>query len=299
MHYYQSQFVSNIKDIYGKIGEEWLEQLPIIIEQFERDWEISIVAVAPNLTYSFVATVRLEDSSQGILKIAPCSSRSDAEIEWYRLQKFATPKLYDANPSMGAILMEKLVPGDSVKNLVVQKNDDVATKAICTTIKNLGELRIADNRFKHVSDLKSSLNILDNRVEKKLLDKAKDLLKDLTSDRSDDALLHGDLHHDNILSTKDSWKAIDPHGYVGPKAFEVGAMLRNPWDCFPKDTSLEKVIKRRRDILCAELPYNSWEIDGWLYVYTMIATGWSFENHKEIPDVHMAIINILGQLIKI
>ena len=41
-------------------------------------------------------------------------------------------------------------------------------------------------------------------------------------------LIHGDLHHYNILLSKDSWLAIDPKGVIGPAAYEVGPLLMNP-----------------------------------------------------------------------
>src|SRR5438067_1309862 len=42
-------------------------------------------------------------------------------------------------------------------------------------------------------------------------------------------LLHGDLHHENILAAaRQPWLAIDPKGVVGEPAYEAGALLRNP-----------------------------------------------------------------------
>ena len=294
MYQYSSQFVTNIKDIHGKTGKKWLKELPNLIKQLEASWDIKLVSPVSNLTYSFVTTVELKTNSLGILKIIPPSDRSDAEIEWYRLQTQSTPRLYNADQKRGALLIENLTPGKSVKHFVIEGRDNEATGIICDVIKNFDTLRIKDNpHFKHVSDLKNSLKILDGKIDKTLLDKAKNLLKDLTKDRSRDVLLHGDLHHDNILSSGSTWKAIDPHGYIGPKSFEVGAMLRNPYDYFPTDASLEKIIARRREILCKKLPFETWEIDGWLYVYTLIATGWSVENHDEIPSAHIEIIKVL------
>ena len=42
-------------------------------------------------------------------------------------------------------------------------------------------------------------------------------------------LLHGDLHHYNILAAGGGrWLAIDPKGVVGEPAFEVVALMHNP-----------------------------------------------------------------------
>ena len=41
--------------------------------------------------------------------------------------------------------------------------------------------------------------------------------------------LHGDLHHGNILRGDDGvWRAIDPHGLIGDRAYEVANVFGNP-----------------------------------------------------------------------
>jgi len=39
-------------------------------------------------------------------------------------------------------------------------------------------------------------------------------------------ILHNDLHHKNILKTKEGWKAIDPHGVIGAKVMETSQFIR-------------------------------------------------------------------------
>ena len=54
----------------------------------------------------------------------------------------------------------------------------------------------------------------------------------LLDERRDPRLLHGDLHHGNVLDFGDAatarWKAIDPKGLVGDRAFDYANMLCNP-----------------------------------------------------------------------
>ena len=40
--------------------------------------------------------------------------------------------------------------------------------------------------------------------------------------------LHGDLHHDNLLSSPRGWLAIDPKGVLGDPAFDAANMFYNP-----------------------------------------------------------------------
>jgi streptomycin 6-kinase len=49
--------------------------------------------------------------------------------------------------------------------------------------------------------------------------------------------LHGDLHHENIISHEGTvWRAIDPHGLIGDPAYDAANFFGNPLD--------------RRDITC-------------------------------------------------
>ena len=69
----------------------------------------------------------------------------------------------------------------------------------------------------------------DERIPSSLLDPAQRIYADLCATQREPALLHGDLHHYNVLSDRTrGWCAIDPKGVVGELEYELGAALRNP-----------------------------------------------------------------------
>jgi len=53
---------------------------------------------------------------------------------------------------------------------------------------------------------------------------------ELLSDWRDIAVLHGDLHHDNVLDfgPERSWLAIDPKGLIGERGFDFASLFLNP-----------------------------------------------------------------------
>jgi streptomycin 6-kinase len=57
---------------------------------------------------------------------------------------------------------------------------------------------------------------------------AADLAERLLSDQHDPKPLHGDIHHDNILSGPRGWLAIDPKGLFGDPAYDTANMFQNP-----------------------------------------------------------------------
>lgn len=60
------------------------------------------------------------------------------------------------------------------------------------------------------------------------VDRAEIEYDDLRARYPDNWLLHGDLHHENILLDGErGWLAIDPKGVIGPKPMECGRFLHN------------------------------------------------------------------------
>src|SRR6266567_3540278 len=56
-------------------------------------------------------------------------------------------------------------------------------------------------------------------------------------------LVHGDLHHDNVLSSaRAGWLAIDPKGVAAEPAYETAAMLRNPRSKLQQHPELEQIL---------------------------------------------------------
>ena len=55
------------------------------------------------------------------------------------------------------------------------------------------------------------------------------LVDDLLADPRDLAVLHGDIHHRNVLDAGDDrWVAIDPKGLYGERTFDYVNIFRNP-----------------------------------------------------------------------
>ena len=283
---------NNIIDIYGENGRRWLKNLSAVKSSLAIDWNFEEISPYENLTYSYVCKVKIKEKN-AVLKITPPSPRTAREIEWYLFQQGeGTPKLLANSVGKGALLLEQIKPATTAKSLVIAGKDFEATVAITQAMNGLNHKKSASNQFPHVRDFTKNLTDLKGHVPKKLLAYAIKRLDLLTQDKAADVVLHGDLHHDNILNHQGAWVAIDPHGYIGPRGFEVGAMMRNPYDCFPSG-NLYDVINSRIDVLEHKLQLPRQEIVDWSLIYTLIATSWSLRDHSEIPLVHIEIAEIL------
>jgi streptomycin 6-kinase len=112
-----------------------------------------------------------------------------------------------------------------------------------------------------------------------LVDRAEGLFRDLLASMETPVLLHGDLHHFNILSHGDDWVAIDPQGVVGESAYEVGALLRNPMPEMMKWSDLKQRLHRRIDPLSDRLQIDRKRVLGWGLAQAVLSGWWSYEDH--------------------
>lgn len=290
-------FLSNVHDIYGQIGDAWMKDIDQRIEYMATLWEFRFLKPMPHLSYNFVGLVEMKTSSKrAILKMAPETGSLISEMKWLQCIEKGVPEIYKFDESLNAYLMEYLEPGESLKTLLRAGDDDGATRIICQTIRTIGIQHKNDYAFRHLSDLAKKLPILSGNFDEKLLTQAQDLFHELTIDRKHDILLHGDLHHDNILSNGPGWKVIDPHGYVGDPCAEVGAMIRNATECLPNPRSLSIIIERRLKVLAEELPFDPKRIKAWCYCMTVLSCAWSFEDHGEVPEWVFEIVNIINKI---
>lgn len=109
-------------------------------------------------------------------------------------------------------------------------------------------------------------------------------------------LVHGDLHHDNVLnSNRDSWLAIDPKGIAAEPAYETGAMIRNPYDKMSRQPDLKSTLSRRIAILSEELGFDRQRILQWGFAQTVLSAVWNVESAKG-PEHAVMIAQVLDSL---
>jgi len=299
-----STFVKNIYDAYPGSAKHWFDCLPVLIKELESLWNFELIRPIENLSYSFVAFVRLghlnEDSvnQTAVLKLTPEGGPIHQEVAWLQAFSSGVPKVLQYDQKNNAFLMERLQPGNTLKAMVQEGKDDQATRVICSLIRQLQshQNNVTTSQFKHLADLQISLPLLKSKCDARFLTKAQGLFRELTTDHTHDVLLHGDLHHDNILSSTAGWKMIDPHGYVGDPVAEVGTMIRNPIDCFPKNDSLKKIVEKRLRILAEELPFDFQKIRAWAFCMTVLSAAWTVEGTGHPLPIELEVAAAIDQL---
>ncbi len=92
-------------------------------------------------------------------------------------------------------------------------------------------------------------------------------------------LIHGDFHHQNILSSeRDGWLTIDTKGVIGSPAYDVVVYLYNPAE-FLVRAGVQKLTERRIEIFSEELGMSKRKIIDWGISQAILASIWMLEDH--------------------
>jgi streptomycin 6-kinase len=83
-------------------------------------------------------------------------------------------------------------------------------------------------------------------------------------------VLHQDFHGGNVLSSeRDEWLAIDPQPLVGEREFDAASLLRDRPDELFADSHARRRLRRRLDLVSAELGLDRERIRGWGVVHAL------------------------------
>jgi streptomycin 6-kinase len=176
-----------------------------------------------------------------------------------------------------ALVLERVLPGTPLVSVSVA-DDDEATRIAAGVMRRLwrpppaGFPTVADwgegfarHRAAHDGGSGSLDPVLFGRAER--------LFGELCASQAAPVLLHGDLHHFNVLRGAD-WLAIDPKGVVGEPCYEPGALLRNPYPDVPS----REGTARRLDVLASELGFPRERLREWAFAQAVLSAVWHVED---------------------
>lgn len=197
----------------------------------------------------------------------------------------ACVRLLDDDRERGALLLERVRPGTT---LIAIEDDGERTRIAARVMGRLWRPAPGAHRFPTVERWAAGLARLRARFDggtgplpPDLVDTAERLFVELIDSMGEPVLLHGDLHHENILcSEREEWLAIDPKGLVGEPAYEVGALLRNPlpWLFEQSRPRPAELTARRASVLAEALGFDRERILRWGFAQAVLSAWWCIED---------------------
>ena len=195
----------------GEEGRAWLDGLPALVEELARDWELELGDELVGGVLAFVCAV----DGERVLKVAGPWDRPAAEIEALRhWDGRAAPRLLCADPDRGALLLERIRPGERATNATA---DEVARVLAALHVEPPPMRSLADVARRRVERA-----LMQGRARAEAAERAHATIAELERDAPRPVLLHGDLDDRNLLTcARRGLAAIDPLPCAGDPAYDA------------------------------------------------------------------------------
>src|SRR5882757_6204969 len=210
------KFTRTITGMFGEGGRKWLAALPNVVEEVAAEWSLTIEKPFKNLSYHFVAPCRRSGGEEAVLKIGFPGEKLEFFNEARTLKFYngvSAVKLLGADDTRCAMLLEKITPGASLGELCL-KDDKQAVGIAAQILKNVIRAIPQDAGYHLLKDWIGGLrNSVNTEFPRATVERAQKCYGELTGKNQQGYLLHGDFHHENILSaTREPYLLIDPKG---------------------------------------------------------------------------------------
>jgi streptomycin 6-kinase len=275
--------VRNVTGAWGAVGERWLDTLPALIDTVAREWDL-VLGEPFGLSYHWVVAATRRDGTAAVLKLGP-PEPGHLAIEAAALRAYdgcGAVRLLAYDADRGALLLERAVPG-TLATALVPDRDAEATAVAIAVARRLHAAHLPPGGLERLEEQGGSFarylreNPGDGPLPRDVVVRAAGLFTELCASAPRHVLLHGDLHHDNLLrSDRGPWLAIDPFGVVGDPGYEAGALLFNP-DPDRRDDALVALVPARVEQLAEGLALPPERVVAWGFVKAVLSEVWTTE----------------------
>ena len=259
------------------------------IQQYARAWRLIVEDVFETETSAIAFVTR--DNQPLVLKVV--KQQGD---EWHSgtiLEAFAgngVARVYEQTG--GAVLIERLMPGNSLVNLVLNGKDEEATSILAAVIQKMSAAevpRLCATTQDWARGFDRYLASGDDQIPTDLVESGQRVYTDLCTSQRRVRLLHGDLHHYNVLyDSNRGWLATDPKGVAGELEYEVGAVIRNPFerpDLFASALTVERRLKQFTSILKLDFERAL----AWGFAQAVLSAIWEIEDGSQLDSTNPAL----------
>jgi len=272
-------------------------------QQYAREWGVVVEDIIE--TESSAIAFGDRDSQAVVLKVIkqPGDEWHSGEI----LKAFAgngVVRVYEQTP--GAVLIERLKPGNSLVEMALNGKDEEATDILANVIQQMSSIESSKSAreswkaFKTVQDWGKGFDRYvatgDNQIPVELVEAGHHVFSQLCASQRGPRLLHGDLQHYNVLfDSRRGWGAIDPKGVMGELEYEIGAALRNPMERPELFLSCATIDRRLRQF-SNKLNLDYERMLKWSFAQAVLSALWDIEDGFVVDATNSSLT--LAQIIR-
>ena len=123
-----------------------------------------------------------------------------------------------------------------------------------------------------------------------VLRQASEASRELLAKPRDVAVLHGDIHHGNILDFgARGWLAIDPKRLVGERGFDFANIFCNP------DLEIATApgrLRRQATVVAEAANLDRQRLLKWILAYAGLSAAWSLGTQNESPELALIVARL-------
>ena len=288
-------FQEKIIRSFGEKGRNWLSQLPQLFNECVGKWKLTDMQTSTDLSYNYVCFGEHPEHGKVALKIGVPHLDLFSEMEAISLfEGHGLCHSYAVDESRGAMLIERILPGGELRQIQnpqqrfkiaasLYRQMKVTPPADCNLPEYSSLIITAIQRSKKVSTIPPQIRVW--------LDEIHTLYQSLEARSESKVVLHCDLHHMNILQDGDSWRAIDPKGFVGLRAVEPARFIENELNLFPASHPLG-AIDQMTTLFAQAIDTPKAEVASCLFIDSVLSTYWSVEDHASDAQIQEGIERI-------
>ena len=212
----------------------WLDELPVLVADLEREWSLVVGRPFDDSTEAFVAQATLAGGARAVLKLLIPRGGDPAarEITALRLADgYGCARLFRADPSRGALLLERL--GRSLHDLdlpIAQRHEILYSTAarIWRPAPDCGLPTGAEKGRRLADFIRAMWETLDRPCSERAVDHALACAGRRVDAHDDEraVLVHGDVHQWNALEAGRGFKLVDPDGLLAEPEYDLGILMR-------------------------------------------------------------------------
>ncbi|KRP95098.1 streptomycin kinase [Bradyrhizobium pachyrhizi] len=191
-----------------------------------------------------------------------------------------------------ALLLERATGSASLSEMARTGRDDEACRILCATAD-----RLHAERAKPRPDLTPLTHWFRElwpaaRAHGGILNRSAEVAEALLGSQREIVVLHGDLHHDNVLDFgARGWLAIDPKHLVGERGFDFANIFTNPDLADPtRPVATEPGrFARRLDIVVEAARLDRRRLLSWIVAWTGLSAAWFLGDDDPLAEIDLTI----------
>jgi len=202
---------------FGDEGRAWLATVPGVLDELAREWRLTLGARLHGGLLAIVHEATTAEGERAVLKVASHWDRPREEIACLETWAGAgAPKLLQADPARGALLLERIEPGGRARDAEAPAVAEVLGQLHRTPPAGLCTLaEVARRRLARA--------VVERRANDDRARWAIAAIEQLEREPVAPVLLHGDFDWRNLLRCdRQGLAAIDPLPCAGDPAYDAG-----------------------------------------------------------------------------